>query len=130
MPPALAPPLHARAAHTDGPGWRDEGGMLYAITGMEINGIAHIQLTVSDFDACVRFYSALMALFEMQLVFDDSDIKYWVGGRTALAITRCADRHRGERFVQNRVGLHHLCFRARSRADVDQVHELVQRLGA
>jgi catechol 2,3-dioxygenase-like lactoylglutathione lyase family enzyme len=97
---------------------------------MEINGIAHIQLTVSDFEACKRFYDALMGLFEMTVVFDDDEVKYWVGGRTALAITRCAEQHRGERFVQRRVGLHHLCFRARSREDVDRVYELVQGLGA
>jgi catechol 2,3-dioxygenase-like lactoylglutathione lyase family enzyme len=97
---------------------------------MEINGIAHIQLTVSDFEACARFYGALMELFEMALVFDDGDVKYWVGGRTAVAIIRCGDAHRNERFVQQRVGLHHLCFRARRREDVDQVYELVQRLGA
>jgi catechol 2,3-dioxygenase-like lactoylglutathione lyase family enzyme len=97
---------------------------------MEINGIAHIQLTVSDFEACARFYGALMELFEMAVVFDDGDVKYWVGGRTAVAITRCGDAHRNERFVQQRVGLHHLCFRARRREDVDQVYELVQRLGA
>src|SRR5437762_10891933 len=57
---------------------------------MEINGIAHIQLTVSSFEACARFYKPLMELFEMSLVFDDDDVKYWVGGRTAVAITRCA----------------------------------------
>ena len=97
---------------------------------MEINGIAHVQLTVSNFEACVRFYAPLMELFEMSLVFDDSDVKYWVGGRTAIAITRCAEPYRGERFVQDRVGLHHVCFRARSRDDVDRVFELLQRLGA
>ncbi len=97
---------------------------------MEINGIAHIQLTVSDFDACARFYGALLGLFEMAVVFDDRDVKYWVGGRTALAITRCDDKYRNERFVQQCVGLHHLCFRGRSREDVDLVYQLVQQLGA
>jgi catechol 2,3-dioxygenase-like lactoylglutathione lyase family enzyme len=97
---------------------------------MEINGIAHIQLTVSDFEACARFYGPLLTLFEMSLVFDDGDVKYWVGGRTAVAITRCAPEHQNERFVQTRVGLHHVCFRLRSRADVDQVYELVQKLNA
>jgi catechol 2,3-dioxygenase-like lactoylglutathione lyase family enzyme len=96
---------------------------------MEINGIAHIQLTVTNFEACARFYAPLMELFEMALVFDDNEVKYWVGGRTAIAITRCGEPHRNERFVQNRVGLHHLCFRARSREDVDRVFELVQTLG-
>jgi catechol 2,3-dioxygenase-like lactoylglutathione lyase family enzyme len=97
---------------------------------MEINGIAHVQLTVSNFEACARFYAPLMELFEMALVFDDDDVKYWVGGRTAIAITRCGERYRSERFVQDRVGLHHLCFRARSREDVDRVFELLHQLGA
>jgi catechol 2,3-dioxygenase-like lactoylglutathione lyase family enzyme len=97
---------------------------------MDINGIAHIQLTVSSFDACVRFYGALARLFEMSLVFDEPDLKYWVGGRTGLAITRCAEAYRDERFAQNRVGLHHLCFRARSREDVDRVFALVTELKA
>jgi catechol 2,3-dioxygenase-like lactoylglutathione lyase family enzyme len=97
---------------------------------MQINGIAHIQLTVSDFEACAQFYAPLLTLFEMSLVFDDNQVKYWVGGRTAVAITRCAPEYRNERFVQTRVGLHHLCFRLRSRADVDEVYALVQTLGA
>jgi catechol 2,3-dioxygenase-like lactoylglutathione lyase family enzyme len=37
---------------------------------------------------------------------------------------------RHERFVQTRVGLHHVCFRARERADVDAVYDLVKTLGA
>lgn len=97
---------------------------------MEINGIAHVQLTVSDFEACKRFYDALMGLFEMNVVFDDDEVKYYVGGRTAVAITRSAPEHRNERFVQRRVGLHHLCFRLRSREDVDTVYRLVTELGA
>ena len=97
---------------------------------MEINGIAHVQLTVSDFDACKRFYGALLGLFDMTVVFDDDEVKYWVGGRTAVAITRCDPAHANERFVQRRVGLHHLCFRLRAREDVDRVHELVVQLGA
>ena len=96
---------------------------------MEINGIAHIQLTVSDFDACAKFYAALLPHFEMALVFDDDEVKYWVGGRTAVAISRCAPEYRGERFVQRRIGLHHVCFRMRSREDVDAVHELVRKAG-
>ncbi len=97
---------------------------------MEINGIAHIQLTVSDFEACKRFYGPLMELFEMEVIFDDDEVKYWVGGRTGVAITRCAEQYRGERFVQQRIGLHHFCFRLRSREDVDTVYELVKSLGA
>jgi catechol 2,3-dioxygenase-like lactoylglutathione lyase family enzyme len=55
---------------------------------------------------------------------------YCVGGRTGVAISRCDAEHRGERFVQRRVGLHHVCFRARERADVDAVHAFLVETGA
>ncbi len=32
--------------------------------------------------------------------------------------------------MQRRIGLHHLCFRARSREDIDAVHAFVKTLGA
>ena len=53
-----------------------------------------------------------------------------MGARTALGIQRCSDEHAGERFSQNRVGLHHLCFRAREREDVDKVGELLREMNA
>ena len=55
---------------------------------------------------------------------------YYVGGRTAVGIVAADPAHRGERFVQQRLGLHHLCFRARERADVDALYELLKTLDA
>jgi catechol 2,3-dioxygenase-like lactoylglutathione lyase family enzyme len=55
---------------------------------------------------------------------------YCVGGRTAVGIVKAEDRYQGERFAQFRVGLHHVCFRARERADVDAVHEFLLKIGA
>jgi catechol 2,3-dioxygenase-like lactoylglutathione lyase family enzyme len=89
---------------------------------MEINGIAHVMLTVSDFEACRKFYEPLLRFFGMRPVIDMDGWLYCVGGRTACGIMRAADAHRSERFVQTRVGLHHVCFRARERADVDAVY--------
>ena len=97
---------------------------------MEINGIAHVMLTVSDFEACQPFYQQLLAFLGLRPVIDMDGMLYCVGGRTAVGIVRADDAHRGDRFVQLRVGLHHVCFRARERADVDAVHELVKSLGA
>jgi catechol 2,3-dioxygenase-like lactoylglutathione lyase family enzyme len=97
---------------------------------MEINGIAHVFLTVSDFDACRRFYGELLPALGMTPVMDEGGYYYCVGGRTAVGITRGDAAYRDERFVQTRIGLHHVCFRARERAHVDEVHELAKRLGA
>jgi catechol 2,3-dioxygenase-like lactoylglutathione lyase family enzyme len=47
-----------------------------------------------------------------------------------VGISACDPRYRGERFVQQRIGLHHVCFRARERADVDACHDFLVARGA
>jgi catechol 2,3-dioxygenase-like lactoylglutathione lyase family enzyme len=97
---------------------------------MEINGIAHIQLTVSDFATSVAFYKRLLPFLGLTPVMDFDGFFYCVGARTGVAISPCDDAHRDERFVQRRVGLHHVCFRARERADVDTLHAFLVEIGA
>ena len=97
---------------------------------MEINGIAHVMLTVTDYEACEPFYEKMLNFLGLKTVFKMDGWLYCVGGRTALGIQRADDAHRGERFVQTRVGLHHVCFRARERADVDTFHDFLRELGA
>jgi catechol 2,3-dioxygenase-like lactoylglutathione lyase family enzyme len=97
---------------------------------MEINGVAHVFLTVSDFETCRPFYERLLAFLGLKPVLQAEEMIYYVGGRTAVGVTRAEAAYRGERFVQFRVGLHHVCFRAREREDVDRVHELLQEMGA
>ena len=97
---------------------------------IEVNGVAHVILTVSRFDEARAFYGALLPFLGMRKVFDGNDFLYHVGGRTALGIQRAAAAYDGERFVQNRVGLHHLCLRARSREDVDAAAAKLRAMGA
>jgi catechol 2,3-dioxygenase-like lactoylglutathione lyase family enzyme len=97
---------------------------------MEINGIAHIFLTVSNIDTCLPFYERLLTFLGMRPVMKTDTMLYCVGGRTAVGVTQAEEPYRGERFVQFRVGLHHICFRARERADVDTVHEFLKGIGA
>src|SRR5439155_13909253 len=92
---------------------------------MEVNGIAHVMLTVSTFDACLPFYEQVLGFLGLSPVLKMDGMLYCVGGRTAVGIVRAEDRWRDERFAQLRVGLHHVCFRARERADVDAVHEFL-----
>ncbi len=97
---------------------------------IDINGMAHVILTVSQFDKAKAFYGQLMPALGMKNVFDGSDMCYFVGARTAVGIEPCAPEHAEERFVQNRVGLHHICLRARSRQDVDAVASLLREMDA
>ena len=77
--------------------------------------MAHVMLTSSNFEASLSFYEKLLPFLGMKPVIRNDDTFYCVGGRTACGIARGDDKHRGEKFLQRRVGLHHLCFRARSR---------------
>ena len=97
---------------------------------IQINGMAHVILTVSSFEKAFAFYDRLMPFLGVPRTFRGDNFAYWVGGRTALGIQRCDDAHRGETFVQSRVGLHHLCFRARSREDIERAAQFVRELGA
>lgn len=97
---------------------------------MEINGIAHIQITAGRYDIARAFYRQLLPFLGLREVLDNDYGYYCVGGRTGVLISRPAPEHEGERFVQQRVGLHHVCFRARSREDIDAAYAFVSTLGA
>ena len=97
---------------------------------VEINGIAHLFLTVSRFDEARTFYRELLTFMGMVPVLDADQILYCVGGRTAVGIEPAGEAYTNDRFVQQRVGLHHVSFRARNREDVDKFYEKAVSLGA
>ena len=91
-----------------------------------INGIAHLYITVQDFDAALPFYRNLLAFLEMRCLVDTRELYYCVGGRTGVGIRRA---HHPEPYDQYRAGLHHVCCRARSREDVDAIAAQVEPFG-
>ena len=97
---------------------------------MEVNGIAHIQLSVSRFKECEAFYDQLMSYLGLQVVHRAEDFVYYVGGRTGFAISRCDPQYAQESHDVRRPGLHHYCFRARSREDVDDLYLFLRGIGA
>ena len=97
---------------------------------MEINGIAHTFLTSGDFPAARRFYGQLLPYLGLTPVLDTDDTYYCVGGKTAVGIRASARQEPGNRFDQSHSGLHHLCFRLRSREDVDELHGFLVAIDA
>jgi catechol 2,3-dioxygenase-like lactoylglutathione lyase family enzyme len=95
-----------------------------------INGIAHIQLTVSDMKRSVPFYRRLLHSLEMVTLRDTPEYFYCIGGRTGVAIAPVAPEFREQAFSQRRLGLHHVCFRTRSREDVDAIYQTALELKA
>ena len=68
---------------------------------IEINGMAHVILTVSRFKVAREFYRRLLREFGMKVVFDGDRFFYCVGARTAIGIQPCDPALAGERFVHN-----------------------------
>lgn len=97
---------------------------------MEINGVAHVVLRVNRFDECIAFYDQVMPELGLQAVHRSDAFVYYIGGRTALAIRRADSTLADHAHVEAAPGIEHLCFRARSREDIDELLPLLQRIGA
>ncbi len=96
-----------------------------------VNGIAHIQLTVNDAEKCVPFWESLCHFLEMKTLIRSPEMVYCIGSRTGVLVREAPPDKRDRRFDQERPGLHHLCFRARQREDVDAIFAFVEKeLGA
>ena len=85
---------------------------------------------VQDFARCRPFYGNLLAFLKMECLVDTPQLYYCVGGRTGFGIRAASAEYHETGFDQYRAGLHHICFRARSREDVDALAAYVLEIGA
>ena len=92
---------------------------------VEVNGIAHIQLTVSDPERCIPFWEALCHFIDMKTLIRNENTIYCIGSRTGILVRGAPEEKREAQFDQDRTGLHHFCFRARSVEDIDAIYEFI-----
>ncbi len=98
---------------------------------VEVNGIAHIQLTVNDPDRCIPFWEKFCHFLEMKTLIKGDGVVYCIGSRTGILVRGAPEDKRDRSFDQDRAGLHHLCFRARQHEDIDAIYRfLVDELDA
>jgi catechol 2,3-dioxygenase-like lactoylglutathione lyase family enzyme len=99
--------------------------------GIEVNGIAHIQLNVNDPDRCIPFWEKFCHFLEMKTLIKGEGIVYCIGSRTGVLVRGAPEGKRDTPFDQDRAGLHHICFRAREHDDIDGIYRfLVDELDA
>ena len=87
-----------------------------------VNGIAHIALNVNNLKESKAFYEQLLPFFGMTLVHESQKSFYYIGARTGILLQQLTNE-KSSTFSQNNVGLHHFCFRAKSRKDIDLVYK-------
>ena len=101
--------------------------------------IDHIELTVRDIETAAAFYDKLLPLFgfdprrRSRAVMEehDKDVVSYEHPQFSFAITSPRGAFKGEAIHRRKPGsLHHLAFRATSRAEVDRLHSELERIGA
>lgn len=101
--------------------------------------IDHLQITVSDLDVAAAFYDRLMPLLGFDpakrtratIPAHEFEVIEYTHPRLAFAITSPRASVKHDAVHRRRPGaLHHLAFRASSRAEVDALHEQLKAIGA
>ena len=70
-----------------------------------VNGIAHIQLTVTDPERCIPFWESFLHFLDMKTLIRNDDIVYCIGSRTGVLVRGAPPDKRDVAFDQNRPGL-------------------------
>ena len=65
---------------------------------VNINGLAHVILTVTEYKKSRQFCTRLLPAFGMTSVHDGPDFCYHVGARTAIGIRKCDPEFQEEHF--------------------------------
>ncbi|MFH1277295.1 MAG: VOC family protein [Candidatus Eisenbacteria bacterium] len=101
--------------------------------------IDHIQITVKDMSVAVPFYDRLMPLLgfapdrkrEAFIEEHEFHVVEYTHPLLAFAITSPRSAFANDTVHRRKPGaLHHLAFKAESRAEVDRLHEQVKAIGA
>ncbi|MFB0969159.1 MAG: hypothetical protein QMB04_06620, partial [Pseudomonadales bacterium] len=61
---------------------------------IEVNGIAHIQLTVSRPDLCLPFWEQLCHFMEMKTLIKSDEVLYCIGSRTGILVRGAPQENR------------------------------------
>ena len=93
--------------------------------------VHHLDLTVQDLDRSASFYAAVLAFMGYHRARNAHDGIDWdlhaPSGLCSIGIKPARTDRRHDRYS---CGLHHLAWRAESRADVDRLHDLLRRIDA
>ncbi len=101
--------------------------------------LSHIEITVASMERAIPFYDRFLPLlgftlaerYEARLDAHDKHVVSYEHPAFSIAITSPRSSMAGERVHRRRPGaLHHLAFKADSRAEVDRVHEALVAMGA
>jgi catechol 2,3-dioxygenase-like lactoylglutathione lyase family enzyme len=81
--------------------------------------IQHLEINVSNFEKSKAFYQGFLEWLGYKQIVGGKDYAGWSNGEAGIFVTYFA-RYKELGFHRQRVGLNHIAFRAKSKADVDR----------
>jgi catechol 2,3-dioxygenase-like lactoylglutathione lyase family enzyme len=92
---------------------------------VEVLGLEHIDLTVSDLSRSTGFYACVLEALGFRRFGHPVGHPSWSNGKFTLTLRPVAPEFAAAEFNRYRVGLHHLAFKVRQRTDVDALYRLL-----
>ncbi len=84
-------------------------------------------MTVNNIHSSIPFWEKLCHFLEMETLVKNEKTLYCIGSRTGILIREAPMEKKHVAFDQDTAGLHHFCFRARSRGSIDAIYEFVEK---
>ena len=83
--------------------------------------IRHVEINVSNFERSKPFYNDFLEWLGYKQIVGGKDFAGWGNGEAGIFVTHLK-RYKDSGFHRGHVGLNHIAFHAKSRADVDRLH--------
>jgi catechol 2,3-dioxygenase-like lactoylglutathione lyase family enzyme len=83
--------------------------------------VQHIEINVSNFDRSKAFYQDILEWLGYKRILNEKDFVGWDNGEAKIFVTYL-ERYKELGFHRRPVGLNHIAFQAKSKADVDRLH--------
>jgi catechol 2,3-dioxygenase-like lactoylglutathione lyase family enzyme len=93
---------------------------------LDVLGLDHVDLTVTDQERSTRFYDLVLGALGFRRV-PHVTYRAWANAHLSIGLRAAAPEHRGTAGDRFRPGLHHVALRAHRREDVDAFHAFLVR---
>ena len=83
--------------------------------------IRHVEINVSNFERSKAFYQGFLSWVGYKQIVGGKDFAGWSNGEAGIFVTYL-ECYKDSGFHRAHVGLNHIAFQAKSKADVDRLH--------
>ncbi|MGH7003223.1 MAG: VOC family protein [Alphaproteobacteria bacterium] len=96
---------------------------------VQVVGIDHLVIRVSDYEKSKAFYGKLFEFLGFELSDEYDDAIGWTNGKTRFWIGPADTEGRKREYRIGDIGFHHYAFELRSRKDVDALQAFLEKAG-